>query len=62
MGVDGVERNVSQGGLGVFLKGFEFPLRTEEDPLLIRRKIKSRERNHETRRKDSHGKLNKGSP
>lgn len=51
------------GGLGCVLKGFEFPLRTEEDSLLLslRSKKKSRKRSYETGRKDSDGEFNKGS-
>ncbi len=49
-------------GLGCVLKGFEFPLRKEEDPLLLklRSKKKHKARNHETGRKNSNGKFNQG--
>ena len=51
------------GGLGCVLKGFEFPLRIEEDPLLLklRGKKKNKENKYETGRKDSDGKFNQGS-
>lgn len=50
------------GGLGCVLKGYEFPLREEEDPLLLRlRSKKSRKRRHEAGRKNSDGKFDQGS-
>ena len=51
------------GGLGCVLKGFEFPLREEEDPRLVKlmSKRNPRERNHEAGRKDSDGEFNQGS-
>lgn len=44
------------GGVGCVLKGFEFPLRIEEDPLLMKLEIrKCRKRKYEAKRKNSDG-------
>lgn len=51
------------GGLGCVLKGFEFPFRKKDDPLLLKLRVqkKRKGRSHEAGRKNSDGAFDQGS-